>query len=237
MAGMPMQSRISPGLRNRLLALLAGVAAIALGPWACSRAGGEVSFSQWRGLIAPDTLDGWRIATGNGHGNTQAWTVADGVITGTQDKPGNGGVLITDGVFRDFLMEIEFKVDWGLDSGIFLRSTPEGRCYQIMLDCYPGGNVGGIYGEGTGGFIARAEDWEAHHRRDDWNKILAVVTGNPPTIEVWLNGHHAMSWTGTERLLDDAGHLAVQVHAGAGYFGKEARFRNLRVRELAPAAP
>lgn len=200
---------------------------------ACTKVeGGQIDFDVWTDITPGENLAGWHISETNGHGDTQAWTVTDGTVVGTQDKPGNGGIIVSDATFGDFIMQLELNPDWGLDSGIFLRSTEDGKCYQIMVDYYEGGNVGGIYGEGTGGFFFPAEDWEEHYKKGEWNKILTVVEGNPPHIDVWLNGHHVMSFTGEERLLDDTGHIALQVHAGDRYFEKETRFRNVRIRSL-----
>ena len=53
---------------------------------------------------------------------------------------------------------IEMKPDWGVCSGLFLRSNNRGQCYQMMVDYHDRGNVGHIYGEGTGGFNTRTFD-------------------------------------------------------------------------------
>ncbi len=45
-------------------------------------------------------LNGWHISKTNRHGQTQGWTVADGAIVGTQDKPGHGGILLTDKSYK-----------------------------------------------------------------------------------------------------------------------------------------
>lgn len=204
----------------------------ALGIYACARAGGASNADAWHSLVATDSLAGWTVSDSNAHGDTKAWTVANGEITGTQDKPGNGGIIISDQQYGDFILELEINPDAGIDSGIFLRSTPSGQCYQIMVDNYEGGDIGGIYGEGTGGFIARTEKWKQVFRQDEWNKVLAVVEGNPPVIEVWLNGEHVTSWRDEERRLEDRGHIALQVHQGQKYEGMKTRFRNIRIREL-----
>jgi hypothetical protein len=187
---------------------------------------------QWVTLFDGTDLEGWTIATDSPHGDTQAWRIEEGAIVGTQDRPGNGGILYSNQQFGDFVLALELNPDWGLDSGIFLRSTDTGKCYQIMVDNYEGGNIGGIYGEGIGGFNIRSESWKDVYRQGEWNRIVAVVTGNPPLIDVWLNGEHVTSYQGEEKLLGDKGHIAVQVHAGDRYFEKQARFRNIRVREL-----
>ena len=38
-------------------------------------------------------LIGWHASTISHHGNTSAWKVENGVLSGTQDKPGNGGIV------------------------------------------------------------------------------------------------------------------------------------------------
>lgn len=215
-------------MKHKVMCLAAGAVLL----YACARAGGASNADAWNTLLQQDSLAGWSISTSNGHGDTQSWTVSGGVVEGMQDKPGNGGIIISDQQYGDFILELELNPDAGLDSGIFLRSTPAGKCYQIMVDNYDGGDIGGIYGEGTGGFIAKTEDFRKVFKQGEWNKLLAVMEGNPPTIEVWLNGVHVTSWRDEEKRLDDKGHIALQVHQGAKYDGLKTRFRNIRVREL-----
>src|SRR5205085_7404120 len=83
------------------------------------------------------------------------WVVEDGAIVGSQDVPGNGGLIITDKKYSNFEVVLEMKNDFGLDSGLFLRSTEKGQAYQAMIDYYQGGNLMGVYGEGIGGFHYR----------------------------------------------------------------------------------
>lgn len=186
----------------------------------------------WESLFDGETMAGWTISDSNGHGDTKSWRVVDGAIVGEQDTAGNGGIIYSDKTYGDFELELEVNPDWGLDSGVFLRSTPSGKCYQITVDYYENGNVGGIYGEGTGGFFTRNEKWLEQYKKGEWNKIRAVVRSNPPVIDVWVNDQPAVNFVGDAVLLDDAGHICLQVHAGDGYFGKKARFRNIRIRAL-----
>ena len=86
------------------------------------------------------TLDGWHASAQTGHsrksGNKSGgrWVVEDGAIVGSQDIPGNGGIFITDEQFGDFEIVLEMNNDFGPDSGLFLRSTEKGTCYQAMID-------------------------------------------------------------------------------------------------------
>ena len=70
------------------------------------------------------------------------------MIVGTQDIPGNGGLLITDKKYKDFEIILEMKNDFGPDSGLFMRSTEKGQAYQAMIDYYPKGTLMGLYGAG-----------------------------------------------------------------------------------------
>ena len=112
-------------------------------------AGGYIS------LFDGKTLTGWHKNPQKiGHGTGGSWKVQDGAIVGEQDPPGsgNGGILLTDRKFGDFELMLELKPDWPLDSGLFLRANDRGQCVQMMVDYHEGGNVGHLYGEGTGGW-------------------------------------------------------------------------------------
>ena len=84
-----------------------------------------------------------------------------GAIVGSQDVPGNGGILLTDETFGDFEVALEMRNDYGPDSGLFLRSTETGKCFQAMIDYHSGGNLMGVYGEGLGGKPRHAEFYAA----------------------------------------------------------------------------
>ena len=109
-------------------------------------------------LFDGKTLTGWHKNPQKiGHGTGGLWRVEDGAILGEQDPPGsgNGGILLTDRKFGDFELVLEMKPDWGIDSGLFLRSNDQGQCVQVMVDYHEAGNVGHLYGEGTGGWNVR----------------------------------------------------------------------------------
>ena len=69
------------------------------------------------------SLDGWHVSSQTGHGTGGRWVVEDGVIVGSQDRPGNGGIIITDKAYGDFEVVLEMNNDFGPDSGLFLRSN------------------------------------------------------------------------------------------------------------------
>ena len=115
----------------------------------------------WIELFDGETLKGWhKNPMKIGHGDGGHWQVEDGTITGEQDPPGsdNGGILLTDRKFGDFELLIDLKPDWGICSGLFLRGNDKGQCIQMMVDYHDAGNVGQLYGEGTGAFTTRTFD-------------------------------------------------------------------------------
>jgi hypothetical protein len=190
-------------------------------------------------------LSGWHVSQANHHGNSQGWTVKDGVVLATQDRPGNGGILLTDRKYRDFEVSVEVNPDFGCDGGLFLRSNEKGEAYQVMIDYLEGGSVGGIYGEGllgvTGGTGERVNrDWMKHWKKGEWNALRARIEGDVPHIRVWLNGVPLIDWTDTANHAKDGateGMIALQMHFSnektprwkqGGYH----RFRNVAIKEL-----
>jgi hypothetical protein len=180
-------------------------------------------------------LKGWHISQVNHHGNT-AWKVEDGVVSGTQDRKDNGGILLTDGKYRNFEVSLELNPDFGCDGGLFLRANEKGEAYQVMLDYLEGGNMGGVYGEGLKNVRGKTADWQKHWKQGDWNTIRARIEGDVPHIQVWMNGVQITDWTDTENHLPDgatSGMIAVQVHGGSRCSpGKYQRFRNIVVRQI-----
>src|SRR5688500_14440564 len=67
------------------------------------------------------TLKGWHVSAKSGHSRTSKntsggdWKVVDGAITGTQDVPGNGGIILTDEKYSEFEVILEMNNDYGPD--------------------------------------------------------------------------------------------------------------------------
>ena len=148
--------------------------------------------NDWIKLFDGKTLDGWHKNPQRiGHGTGGHWLVEDGAIVGEQDPPGsgNGGILLSDRKFGDFEVKIDMNHDWGPCSGFFLRSNDKGQCFQVMVDFHDAGNVGHIYGEGTGGFNSRAFDINGQVKD---GKLVAITGGN-----VRKPGEHGCVYTCT----------------------------------------
>lgn len=216
-------------------------------------------------LFDGKSLKGWHVSAKTGHSVASKnmsggkWVVEDGAIVGSQDIPGNGGLVITDEKFTDFEISLEMKNDFGPDSGLFLRSTEDGKAWQAMIDYHSGGNLMGIYGEGLGGkphvrnysfkqtvteidpaptgnppipLAIRPESWPFFWRHGQWNELRARIEQNPPKITTWINGVKIMEWQEREKRHVESGGIALQVHGGGDHTKKFVRYRNIRVKKL-----
>lgn len=104
--------------------------------------------STWKALFDGTSLSGWHLQKQRGqHGDGGHWGVTDeGVMFGEQGPPGsgNGGLLLSDNVYSQFELELSLKPDWGVDSGVFVRTDERGGGWQIYVDHHDHGNVGHI---------------------------------------------------------------------------------------------
>lgn len=197
--------------------------------------------ADWTSLFDGTTLAGWTRA---GHSNgTAEFTVEDGCIVGTTKVGTPNSFLCTDREYGNFILELEFKVDAGLNSGVQIRSIYDpavrnGRVhgYQVEIDPSPRGWSGGIYDEGRRGWLhnlthmadpAAAAAAKAAFRPEDWNQFRIEAIGD--RIRTWLNGVPVAD------LVDDMtarGVIALQVHSTRNEAPMRIRFRELRIQDL-----
>ena len=227
-----------PAKLIRQLALLIGAAALA---FAAER-------GEWISLFDGQTLKGWKKVGGNGR-----YEVRDGAIVGTIAASQFGSFLITEAEYGDFVLEAEFKGDWGLNSGLQFRAKmppkyPEERMlgYQYEIDPTDRGITGALNGEIPGrkghglsptkhsgpprdAWVKDRGDGK-WHVRDQWNALRVECRG--AHLRLWLNGKLTVEY-------DDPtfarGHIGLQVPQapeGSPLIGKTISFRKLRLREL-----
>jgi hypothetical protein len=154
-----------------------------------------------------------------------------------QDRPGDGGIVLTDRKYRDFEISLDLNPDYGCDSGLFLRSNEKGEAYQVLIDYLDGGAVGGVYGEGLKNVATYVPpEWHEVWKNNQWNHLRARIEGEVPHIQVWLNGIKVTDWRDTANHLPGGatdGMIALQVHGGNRWIpGGKHRFRNIVIREL-----
>ena len=184
-------------------------------------------------LFNGKTLDGWKQL-----GGKAKYTVEDGVIVGSSVPNTSSSFLCTEKNYGDFILELEFKVDDTLNSGVQVRSHSipsykNGRVYGYQVEIDPSKRAwsGGIYDESRRGWLDDLKDNEPAQkafRHNDWNKFRVRCEGD--SIKTWLNDVPAADLRDS---LTKNGFIGLQVHGvGGNKTPMCVRFRNIRLKEL-----
>lgn len=199
----------------------------------------------WVSLFNGKDLDGW-VA----RGGKAKYRAEEGQIIGTTVPNTGNSFLCTKRDYGNFILELEFKVNPSLNSGVQIRShcfdeektvelngkkikIPAGRVhgYQVEIDPSPRAYTGGIYDEGRRGWLQDLKDNEPARKAfkgNDWNKFRIECKGE--SIKTWLNGVAAAD---LKDAVTPSGFIGLQVHGvGKREDPLEVRFRNLRIKEL-----
>ncbi len=198
-------------------------------------------------LFDGKTLDGWEQ-----HSGTAEYRVEDGAVVGKTIANTGNSFLCTKKKYGDFILEFEFKVADGMNSGVQFRSQlydkettveingkpkkfPADRVhgYQFEIDPSPRAYTGGVYDEGRRGWLQDLKENEAARKafkNGEWNAARIECRGD--SIKTWINGVPAAD---LKDGLTKEGFIALQVH-GIGKsvekVGEEVRWRNLMLKEL-----
>lgn len=186
--------------------------------------------SPWENLVKGNTLEGWNIK-----GGEATYEIKDGVITGTTVSNTPNTFLTTNKMYSDFILEIDFKVNPHMNSGIQFRSNSlpqykDGRVhgYQAEIDPSPRAWSGGIFDEARRGWLNDLEDNTAAKKafkQNEWNTYRIEAIGD--TLKTWVNGVAAA------HLVDDktaSGFIGLQVHSiGKKKAGSKISWRNIRI--------
>ena len=184
--------------------------------------------TEFKSLLAADTLDGWETI------GPAKWRVTKGeLVTGQDGDPKRWGMLQTKSKYRDFELKLDFKIDeYGkYNSGVYLRQPTErgvGRPYQV--------NIGrGVAGEPVGlhldDWLAKGDEHDKIRRALKWNSLrIRIVESH---IEVWLNGKQIVDFTheNPKPYLLKAGPIALQTYGAEGHSGW-VKFRNMQLKDL-----
>lgn len=193
---------------------------------------GSGDTTSWQPLFNGKDLSGWHQL--NGHAK---YTVEDGEIVGTTVSGEPNSFLATDSVYGDFILELDYKVDSTMNSGIQVRSEsiPEyrnGRVhgYQIEIDPSSRAWSGGIYDEARRGWLyplTLNPQAQSAFKQGDWNHYHIECIGN--TIRTWVNGVPAASLVDS---MTRQGFIALQVHAIPKDHapGEQIRWKNIRIQ-------
>ena len=174
-----------------------------------------VSFSQtqWKSLFSGTDLKGWVKRNG-----TAEYKIVNKAIVGVSQLNTPNTFLCTEETYGDFVLELELKVEVGLNSGIQIRSLSDpaimnGRVhgYQVEIDPAERAWSGGIYDEARNGWLYNLSinpRGQKAFKNGQWNKYHIEAIGT--SLKTWINGIPCAN------LLDNQtarGFIALQVHA------------------------
>jgi hypothetical protein len=148
--------------------------------------------AQWRSLLEDHSATAW--SGWKSPGLPAGWNVAGGVLS----KDGKVDDLVSNQIFGNFELVLEWKIGKGGNSGIFYRGTREydhiywsGPEYQLLDDANAedgasrltaAASAYALYGA-PAGIVAAF---------DHWNKTRLVVNGTH--VEHWLNGQKVVEY-------------------------------------------
>lgn len=194
---------------------------------------------KWTDLFNGKDLTGWKQVNGKAK-----YEVINGEIVGTSVKDTPNSFIITEKTYGDFILEVTFKIDEGINSGIQFRSIQgqgaDGKVmgYQMEIDNNKDrGWSGGIYDESRRGWLYPVElnpQAKSAYKWGDWNTYRIECLGS--SIRTWMNNFPVAY------LIDDltpAGFIALQVHSISKPEdnGKKTRWKSIRIQteDLIPA--
>ena len=167
----------------------------------------------WVDLFDGETLKGWTHK-----GGEALYEVREGTIVGKTVHNTPNSFLSTDLTYQDFILELDYKVDPSMNSGIQIRSNSfpyymDGRVhgYQIEIDPSDRAWSAGIYDEARRGWLVPLTDnpkAQKAFKQNDWNHYRIEAIGD--SIKTWINEIPAAF------LIDDKtkdGFISLQVHA------------------------
>lgn len=208
-------------------------------------------------LFNGENFDGWEQA-----GGVAKYSIKDGVIVGESVPDTPNSFMCTQKLYKNFVLEYEYKCDDLLNSGVQFRSNvygveiqadvgngkqrrvPAGRVhgYQVEIDPNKPERLwsGGIYDEGRRGWLypgVRGGDAEAFTKQGQ--KVYKPGEWN--SVRVKCDGNKIQTWLNGEMRADfeddmtPQGVIALQVHVVGKHkeaIGKTVMWRNLQITEL-----
>ena len=189
----------------------------------------DTDLSQWRGYQQSEVPAGWQLR--------------DGVLT----RVAEAGDLITVAEFKDFELELEWRVEVGGNSGVFFHATETHRYIfmsapemQILDDA--------AHVDGRNPLTSAGSNYALHaaprgivRAAGQWNEARLRVEGR--RVQQWLNGVQSVEYElGSDDWLAlvaeskfsawSAYGKAATGHIGLQDHGDEVSFRSIRIRTL-----
>ncbi len=171
----------------------------------------------WTLLFDGKSLKGWDARPTSKPGTTGDWTVANGAIVCPGSTP---GWLSTSDTFSNFVLNLEFRGQEKVNSGIFIRSQKAGEPHRTghevqIWDYQPAGFT-------TGSLVGTAKAAEVRILPGQWNRL--EITADADRYTVVLNGKTLLD---TRDNTHTSGVIGLQCQPD-----NRIEFRNLRLRPI-----
>ncbi len=208
----------------------------------------------WELLWDGETTEGWRGARLDEFPE-EGWKIEDGILTVLASGGGEseaGGDIVTEELYGDFELKVDFKITEGANSGIKyfvdtdLNKGPGssiGLEYQILDDeRHPDAKLGNHEGSRTMASLydlIQADPDKPVNPVGEWNTARIVSKGNK--VEHWLNGEKVLEYerkseeyrklVAESKYVDwpnfgeaEEGHILLQDH------GNKVSFKNIKIK-------
>jgi len=203
---------------------------------------GFLSNSEWTVLFDGKTVKGLRGYKQSGFPNS--WEIVDGTL---KTVPGHGVDLISEEVYKNFELELEWKVPKGGNIGIFYFATEEGDyIWQSALEMQVVDDEKHIDGKNTltsaGALYAMiAPSANVVKPVGEFNQVRIKVKNNH--VEHWLNGTKIVEYVyGSDMMWDlvaksKFNKMPLFAKASEGHIGLQGDhgliwYKNIRIRRL-----
>ncbi|MGZ5554769.1 MAG: family 16 glycoside hydrolase [Candidatus Aminicenantales bacterium] len=185
------------------------------------------SFDGWQGLVADPParakMTPQELAKAQSEADERMrahWRVVDGVLV----FDGKGESLCTASDYADFELLVDWKIEKGGDSGLYLRGSPQVQIWDP--DANPVGS-GGLYNNQKG---RSTPSEKADRPIGEWNSFRVIMIGG--RVSVYLNDKLVVdnvvleNYWERDKPIYPTGQIELQAH------GNILSFRNIFVREI-----